>query len=116
MSKYIRTKKYGICEITHEDKRTIHYENSLVSGCLWKDDVEYQIADTIEELCDEVCCDNKVQLLVNIYTNETKAQMIRNTVEQLFYKGKKDVYGAIWTDKGLIFVACMNDKGELELL
>ena len=24
--------------------------------------------------------------------------------------------GAIWTDKGLIYVAKMNDKGELELL
>ena len=28
----------------------------------------------------------------------------------------KDVFGAIWTDKGLIFVAKMNDKGELELI
>lgn len=26
------------------------------------------------------------------------------------------VYGAIWTDKGLIYVAKMNTKGELELL
>ena len=26
------------------------------------------------------------------------------------------VYGAIWTDKGLIFIAHMNSKGELELL
>ena len=26
------------------------------------------------------------------------------------------IYGAIWTSKGLIYVAKMNDKGELELL
>lgn len=26
------------------------------------------------------------------------------------------IYGAIWTDKGLIYVAKMNEKGELELL
>jgi hypothetical protein len=26
------------------------------------------------------------------------------------------LYGAIWTDKGLIYVAKMNEKGELELL
>ena len=26
------------------------------------------------------------------------------------------IYGAIWTNKGLIYVAEMNDKGELELL
>ena len=29
---------------------------------------------------------------------------------------KFEIYGAIWTDKGLIYVAKMNDKGELELL
>ena len=27
-----------------------------------------------------------------------------------------DWYGAIWTDKGLIYVAKMNSNGELELL
>ena len=26
------------------------------------------------------------------------------------------IYGAIWTDKGLIYVAKMNEKGELELI
>ena len=26
------------------------------------------------------------------------------------------IYGAIWTDKGLIYVAKMNEEGELELL
>ena len=29
---------------------------------------------------------------------------------------QKEVYGAIWTDKGLIYVAKMNEKRELELL
>ena len=31
-------------------------------------------------------------------------------------KEKVVVYGSIWTDKGLIYVAKMNDKGELELI
>jgi hypothetical protein len=26
------------------------------------------------------------------------------------------IYGAVWTDEGLIYVAQMNKKGELELL
>ena len=30
--------------------------------------------------------------------------------------GGCDLFGAIWTDKGLIYVAKMNEKGELELL
>ena len=33
-----------------------------------------------------------------------------------FVEKGDNVYGAIWTDKGLIYVAKMNDKGELELL
>ena len=28
----------------------------------------------------------------------------------------KEVYGAIWTDTGLKYIAKMNEKGELELL
>lgn len=27
-----------------------------------------------------------------------------------------DIYGAIWTPKGLIYVAQLNERGELELL
>lgn len=61
-------------------------------------------ADTIDELCDRFCA---------IYENE----------EPVAYKNyldakatQKEVYGAIWTEKGLIYVAKMNDKGELELL
>lgn len=30
--------------------------------------------------------------------------------------GKCDLFGAIWTDKGLQFVARMNSEGVLELL
>lgn len=32
------------------------------------------------------------------------------------YAGHTIIYGAIWTDKGLIYVAKMNSEGELELL
>ena len=59
-------------------------------------------ADTIEELCDEGVCNNSLTGFVDIRGFE-------------LYK-KYKCYGAIWTDKGLIYVAKMNDKGELELL
>ena len=36
------------------------------------------------------------------------------TKEQIY--NSSILYGAIWTDKGLIYVAKMNDKGELEHL
>ena len=78
-------------------------------------------ADTIEELCDEF-----VVYTPNMYSNmkvylryEFESKLDRAIQD---YKNYQDIneevylYGAIWTDKGLIYVAKMNDKGELELL
>ena len=64
-------------------------------------------ADTIEELCDA---------FVEIYNDGTYEITPINDIR--FFESYKNhiVYGAIWTDKGLIYVAKMNDKGELELL
>ena len=63
-------------------------------------------ASTIEELCDE---------FVSIdYTLKNKYYHFNSLEEiNLIYD---EVYGAIWTSKGLIYVAKMNDKGELELI
>jgi len=61
-------------------------------------------ADSIEELCDEfVCLENKMTFH-NLETITSSCNLKHLTI-----------YGAIWTDKGLIYVAKMNDKGELEL-
>ena len=73
-------------------------------GCIVKQ------ANTIEELCDEFVCDNKIvnveyDLENNLWVND-----------KLFEDIKDIVYGAIWTGIGLIYVAKMNEKGELELL
>ena len=64
-------------------------------------------ADTIEELCDEfVYVDEEIkQFLVSDDIDKAKAKFYNN-----------NVYGAIWTDKGLVYVARMNEKGELKLL
>lgn len=89
--------------------------NSLIS--IYEDIIKQ--ADTIEELCDE--------LVVIPYADEP-CQKIRpqndgfHNVKELlkFYDdnmtGVFSLYGAIWTDKGLIYVAKMNEEGELELL
>ena len=62
-------------------------------------------ADTIEELCDEfVCLENKMAFH-DLETITSSCNLKHLTI-----------YGAIWTDKGLIYVAKMNEKGELELL
>ena len=59
---------------------------------------------TIEELCDNFVGTFKSGLLKRISKN------------MWLLKDCEIIYGAIWTDKGLIFVAKMNDEGELELL
>lgn len=74
-------------------------------------------SDTIEELCDE---------FVGIRKSDKKSYLGKITKSGIFFEelggwvGRIDnyetFYGAIWTDKGLIYVAKMNDKGELELL
>ena len=63
-------------------------------------------ADTIEELCDEFVAMHK----------SWKATYV---IQKILFKQTNEsfnVYGAIWTTKGLIYVAKMNEEGELELL
>ena len=72
-------------------------------------------ADTIEELCDEfvgvrfdnTACLGKIEYKHWFYEQTGWFRHVE------FYKV---IYGAIWTDKGLIYVAKMNESGVLELL
>ena len=74
-------------------------------------------ADTIEELCDEFVYENQeyktpqkcCQSYSGNWHDEQSSRLLTDD-EVLTVKG------AIWTDKGLIYVAKMNEKGELELL
>lgn len=70
-------------------------------------------ADTIEELCDEIVLyDNQLNTYGVFVKKVIGFKWLQNHIE--IYKGMT-IYGAIWTSKGLIYVAKMNDKGELEL-
>ena len=75
-----------------------------------------EIGYDIEGLCDEFVCDRK------IINYDYKSQTITYGNGALDFREldmndiQKGIYGAIWTDKGLIYVAKMNEKGELELL
>ena len=133
--KYIRTED-GIYEV--ENDMEYAYKNNKENHLLqaykdvyeeygketnWTDLGEIvEIADTIEELCDEF-----------VFITEDEEVNKRDSVrlkKHIFMRGGKGFsfsiterdnkedgyYGAIWTDKGLIYVAKMNDKGEFELL
>ena len=103
MSKYIRTKDH-IYETT---------KITIANNCVQErfDKMTYRLkpiiksADTIEELCD---------CIIGINDNLHSELMCLPKQCPTFWNG--GVYGAIWTDKGLIYVAKMNNDGELELI
>ena len=72
--------------------------------------VGQKVADTIEELCDVFVYEQKSN-------HELYDILCKNKENDINYiKNGTSIYGAIWTKKGLIYVAKMNKKGELELL
>ena len=111
--KYIRTKDgiYKVVLVSPLSFVRIDKRDGTYPDVFEKDIIKQ--ADTIEELCDA---------FVLFYDNEeTKPDLTyRGGFNDLYFqnelKHSAKCYGAIWTDKGLIYVAKMNDKGELELL
>ena len=108
--KYIRTKD-GIYEIISDDygcEIPVYCDNDFGEKYIQEEDV-IKFADTIEELCDE---------FVIILGNGKRIITKKHNFKYYFDRNYKiiKIYGAIWTDKGLIYVAKMNEKGELELL
>ena len=84
-------------------------------------------ADNIEELCDEFCLEQPLQDIEHIWflnRAENHKEFIQRYnqskwCEKLTSGWQKEAingYGAIYTDKGLIYVAKLNEKGEWELI
>ena len=115
--KYIRTKDGKIFE-NYDNLQII--DNTLCSmqnGRVWLVLGEVlNRADTIEELCD---CFVKIKRKGNCkpYILKFDHKDLPKLKEQAIKYPNSPVYGAIHIeDKGLIYVAKMNEKGELELL
>jgi hypothetical protein len=120
--RYIRTRDsdYG-CIIVD----TVKYEEFTGEEYEIPDEEIVAEADTIEELCDEFVYKNRKY---NKFIGKVKANEGKDYIKlEDKYGFETDnilvglinwnlIYGAIWTDKGLIYVAKMNEKGELELL
>ena len=115
--KYIRT-KYGkkIIDVSKlkyvgEDENDYFFckvyksgKESKVVKCFAKKVIS-KVADTIEELCDEFV----------VFDKDNKPQ-VYSPFNLKVWTTDNNLFGAIWTDKGLIYVAKMNDKGEMELI
>ena len=114
--KYIRTKNGHIYKIVNTDFfGAIECEYYNITKYVQPIDILNQ-ADTIEELCDEFVVvvgkePNSYLILNQCMNNFEKVVSIHKNTEN-----ENTIYGAIWTGKGLIYVAKMNEKGELELL
>lgn len=106
--RYIRTKETD-CSIID----TIKYKEITGEDCFIPKNEIVKEADTIEELCDE---------FVIVYENG--ARIVYGDLEWAKVKAiasskigiKLMIYGAIWTECGLKYIAKINSKGELELL
>ena len=115
--RYIRTKYGRIFEVLEEDKQFyyIGYPNEVglaLWGKLAKDVIKE--ADTIEELCDAFVIVHKDG--THVFQKSTADDKVSKEYVEYLLRNNQTFYGAIWTDKGLIYVAKMNEKGELELL
>ena len=73
-------------------------------------------ADTIEELVDVYVAVHKDDKSINL--PEVIPPLMMEIYSHSYTKDEtiKEIFGAIWTDKGLIYVAKMNEEGKLELL
>lgn len=132
--KYIRTKDGRICDLDKSISNIkIWCSEHCYSAYLTRKEIERfknmamlcKQADTIEELCDEfVYKKEKVAPVINKENPHLSYILVDiddmtpfDTRRMVYLKDLVEpLYGAIWTDKGLIYVAKMNEKGELELL
>ena len=105
---YIRTKN-RIYQVESEtfDKQG-YYIDRYEEDVILKEQVIKQ-ADTIEELCDRfVVMDKETKEVMNIVSFLAYAK--------LWSYCKYNIYGAVWCEWGLKYVAKMNDKGDLALI
>ena len=102
------------CDTHHINGKDFMLSHNFKKEVIDNENIILNKADTIEELCDEfVIVQKDFHDLLNANTH------CLQTLKRYYEINKIDVlgiYGAIFTDKGLIYVAKMNDKGELELL
>lgn len=115
--KYIRTKD-GIYELMPniEQDYEVSFDNKTLEPAYYTIDTDWIAkkdvlaqADTIDELTDEA-----------VFFDKDNKPHYKSQEGNIWYLGAglftETLRFGIFTDKGLIYVAKMNDKGELELL
>lgn len=114
--KYIRTKD-NVWQYDR-NRNVVRPSEDGKSIVYWLHFVEKEIvkqADTIEELCDEIVFYDLEEEVMQILSPSFSKWSILNDLKDGRIKDN-NVYGAIWTEWGLKYVAKMNEEGNLELL
>lgn len=124
MKRYIRTKDGRIVEIKDnmvvkqsDVLRLVYKDRPYICVLNGNDEIVNQ-ADNIEELIDEfILCVNNGKNNYHYCKSLNVAIRKKRDMTYCAYAEKQvSIIGAIWTDKGLIYIAKMNEKGEWELL
>ena len=110
---YIRTKDEILKALDTDymcGVKVYHTEKGMITEKL-----VVKTADNLAELCDEFVVASNTPLVI---MKPRIQNMEFEEISQSYVKSKKNsiVYGAIWTDKGLVYVAKLDNKGELQLL
>lgn len=119
--KYIRTKDdvyelYYNSEFEYYEVITKGFDRTRGQFIITENNIgKYETADTIEELCDEFVVKHINNEKPYITDNYQKHDLLKDRQKAYEY-GVEIVYGAIWTTKGLIYVAKMDDEGKLVLI
>ena len=113
---YIRTKD-GVYEVKREEilcgVKFYDVEDDEHLNRIREEQIIDQ-SENLDELCDEfVLYDNQLKTYGVFDKKVITFKWIQN--HSTIYKGMT-IYGAIWTSKGLIYVAKMNENGELVLI
>lgn len=106
---YIRTKD-GVYEIREEINyygKMFYYIKSKPPRKAFEECEILNQSENLAELCDEF-------VLIERNAKPIIFKTLQGAINNKIYDDEI-IYGAIWTDKGLQFVARMNSKGELEL-
>lgn len=115
--RYIRTKQGHVYKRLYKDGALNRGVGYIVEGVImpYGEDIIKE-SDAIEELCDEFVLAKVDFIVLNKEHTQFRFKGKDEWLDITEIESKRGIYGAIWTDKGLIYVAKMNKKGELELL
>lgn len=116
--KVLKNNEYSVFEVIEEYEKTIkckltNCENGYI--VIDKNNVVKR-ADTIEKLCDEFVVFDKEQPNGKLLYYKGFENLKNEFIDFENDKCKVEIYGAIWTNKGLIYVAKMDNEGKLVLI